>query len=91
MCRLLMYLLILLLAGCGLIFPEDEETTSKSTPADDSSGGGTGGSTGGGTGGSTGGSTDGTLVEASLAPLPAVVSKLWVERRQDRTGRALLM
>ena len=42
----LMYILILLLAGCGLIFPEDEETTS--TPADDSSGGDTGGSSGGG-------------------------------------------
>ena len=44
--RFLMYILILLLAGCGLIFPEDEETTS--TPADDSSGGDTGGSSGGG-------------------------------------------
>ena len=46
--RFLMYILILLLVGCGLIFPEDEETTSKSTPADDSSGGDTGGSSGGG-------------------------------------------
>ena len=46
--RFLMYILILLLAGCGLIFPEDEETTSTSTPADDSSGGDTGGSSGGG-------------------------------------------
>ena len=48
MCRLLMYILILLLAGCGLIFPENEETASTSTPTDDSSGGDTGGSSGGG-------------------------------------------
>ena len=36
MCRLLMYILILLLAGCGLIFPEDEDTTtSNSAPTAD--------------------------------------------------------
>ena len=36
MCRLLMYILILLLAGCGLIFPEDENTTtSNSAPTAD--------------------------------------------------------